>query len=560
MTASSASTTDESRLGAPILRLSDVSITLPEGSDRTHAVQSFSLRVDAGQCVCLVGESGSGKSVTGQAALGLLPPALRQTSGTIAFCGAPLEPTMRGRRIGMIFQEPTASLDPIMRVGAQIEEVLLVHGLRGQAARRARALDLLRAVQLPTPERIHRAYPHEISGGQAQRVVIAMALAFDPELLIADEPTTALDVTTQAEILRLLRNLQRERGAGLLFITHDLGIVADIADHVVVMQNGIAVEEGPAASVLATPHHPYTQSLLAALPRRRSPRARAGATTPPVLEAEGITVSYRASTGVLRRTRIPAVREVSLTLRRGQTHGIVGESGSGKSTLVRALLHLEPRDAGRVRIDGIDTAKWGTGLPREVRQRIQIVLQDPYTALNPRQRVGDTVAEAARIHGASRTDAAARAASLLERVGLSTQAAARYPHEFSGGQRQRICIARALATEPEILIADEAVSALDVSVQAQILALFRDLQDRLGFAMLFVTHDLRVASAICDEITVMRDGRVVEQGPMEQIFDAPRDPYTRALLDAIPDKAGRAGIRHAAPSPEVMPEGVGEVR
>lgn len=524
----------------PILALSDVTIALPQGSDRAHAVRNLSLNVSAGECVCLVGESGSGKSVTGMAALGLLPAALRHVSGTIAFDGAPLDPALRGREIGMIFQEPTASLDPIMRVGDQIEEVLLVHGLRGRAARRARALELLRAVQLPDPERIHRAYPHQVSGGQAQRIVIAMALAFDPKLLIADEPTTALDVTTQAEILQLVRGLQRERGAGLLFITHDLGVVADIADHVIVMQQGVAVEEGPAAQVLSNPSHPYTRKLLAALPRRRAPRPIAKPLPEPVLEARGVTVTYRTAKGLFGHSEVAAVRDVSLTLRRGQTHGIVGESGSGKSSLMRALLHLEPRDAGTVCIQGTDTEQWGTRLPRHIRQRLQIVLQDPYTALNPRQRIGDTVAEAARIHGASSEEAQNRAKALLENVGLSEQAFQRYPHEFSGGQRQRICIARALATEPDILIADEAVSALDVSIQAQILALFRDLQERLGFAMLFVTHDLRVASAICDEITVMRSGSVVEQGPMEQIFDTPSAPYTRSLLAAIPGNAGQA--------------------
>ena len=530
----------------PILRLSDVSISLPAGSDRTHAVRNLSLRIAPGQCLCLVGESGSGKSVTGQAVLGVLPPALRQTSGSIAFRGAPLDTQQRGREIGTVFQEPTASLDPIMRIGNQLEEVLMVHGLLGRRARRARALELLDAVKLPEPERIHRAYPHEVSGGQAQRVVIAMALAFDPVLLIADEPTTALDVTTQAEILRLLRELQTSRGSGLLFITHDLGVVADIADHVVVMEQGIAVEEGPVERVLSAPAHPYTRKLVAALPRRRAARPAPSPRPDPVLEAEGVTLTYRGTTGLFRRTEVAAVQDVSLTLRRGETHGIVGESGSGKSSLVRCLLHLEQRKSGQIRIMGQDTKDWGTGLPRAIRQRLQIVLQDPYTALNPRQRIGDAVAEAARIHGASSDQARVRAQTLLERVGLSAQSYTRFPHEFSGGQRQRICIARALATEPEILIADEAVSALDVSIQAQILALFRELQERLGFAMLFVTHDLRVASAICDDITVMRDGRVVEQGPMDRIFDAPRDPYTRALLDAVPDKAGRTGTLSAA--------------
>ncbi|MGY6704481.1 dipeptide ABC transporter ATP-binding protein [Roseinatronobacter sp.] len=529
--------------GHPVLGLRDLSIALPHGSDRDFAVQDISLTVQAGECVCLVGESGSGKSITGQAIMGMIPPALTRHSGQVSFCGRALDldqphtmQALRGREIGMIFQEPTASLDPIMRVGAQIAEVLAVHGMRDRTQRRARLRQLLEAVHLPDPDRIAQSYPHELSGGQAQRIVIAMALAHDPKLIIADEPTTALDVTTQAEILRLLKGLQQAQGSGLLFITHDLGVVADIADHVIVMQHGRIVEQGRRDAFFSAPQHPYSRKLLAALPQRRPGTAQRPTTPPVVLEARDISLTYRKPAGLLGHTRVQAVRDVSLQLRRGQTHGIVGESGSGKSSFVRCLLHLERFDSGSVHIDGKDTAQWGGSLPRSIRQRLQIVLQDPYTALNPRQRIGDTIAEAAQIHGAGRSDARARARDLLELVGLTPAAYARYPHEFSGGQRQRICIARALAPEPEILIADEAVSALDVSIQAQILALFRDLQDRLGFAILFVTHDLRVASAICDDVTVMRAGRVVEQGPMARIFDAPGADYTRHLLDAMPDR------------------------
>ncbi len=541
--------------------LRDLSIALPLGSDREFAVQNLSLTVRSGECVCLVGESGSGKSITGQAIIGMIPPALTRKSGKVELCGAALNlddpkamQKLRGRDIGMIFQEPSASLDPIMQVGAQITEVLAVHGMSGRAQRQARLMQLLHDVQLSDPARIARSYPHELSGGQAQRIVIAMALAHDPKLIIADEPTTALDVTTQAEILELLRNLQKAKGSGLLFITHDLGVVADIADHVLVMQEGRVVEEGSRSGFFARPTHPYSQKLLAAMPRRRADDSAPDmATDPPVvLEARNITLTYRKPAGLFRHTAVEAVRDVSLHLRRGQTHGIVGESGSGKSSLVRCLLHLERFESGTVCIGGQDTAQWGRTLPRSLRQRIQIVLQDPYTALDPRQRVGDTIAEAAQIHGASAPDARARAAELLETVGLTPAAYARYPHEFSGGQRQRICIARALAPKPEILIADEAVSALDVSIQAQILALFRDLQVRLGFAILFVTHDLRVASAICDDVTVMREGSVVEQGPMHQIFDAPKAAYTRRLLDAMPDKQNFAasGMQPAAPQPQ----------
>lgn len=541
----------------PVLRLRDLTIALPHGSDRDFAVQDISLSVGQGECVCLVGESGSGKSITGQALVGMIPPALTRRFGQVEFCGKPLDldnqsamQKLRGREMGMIFQEPTASLDPILRVGAQIDEVLEVHGMTDRAQRRSRVFALLDAVRLPDPERIARSYPHELSGGQAQRIVIAMALAHDPKLIIADEPTTALDVTTQAEILKLLRDLQMARGSALLFITHDLGVVADIADHVIVMQEGRVVEEGATRAFFADPQHPYSRKLLAAMPKRRTADrpAPASEVPPVVLEAQNLSLTYYKSAGLFRRTPIAAVRDVSLVLRRGQTHGIVGESGSGKSSLVRCMLHLEAFDSGTVRIDGEDTAQWGRSLPRALRKRIQIIMQDPYTALNPRQRVGDAIAEAAAIHGASAAAARDRARALLAMVDMTPAAYARYPHEFSGGQRQRICIARALAPEPEILIADEAVSALDVSIQAQILKLFRDLQDRLGFAILFVTHDLRVASAICDDLTVMRAGRVVEQGPMQQIFDEPGCAYTRELLAAMPDRLNIALAGQTSPS------------
>lgn len=547
-----------------MLRLRDLTIALPHGSDRDFAVQDLSLRVGHGECVCLVGESGSGKSITGQALMGMVPPALTRRSGQVEFCGKPLDldnqsvmQKLRGRDMGMIFQEPTASLDPILRVGAQIGEVLEVHGMTDRAQRRRRMFELLDAVRLPEPERIARSYPHELSGGQAQRIVIAMALAHDPKLIIADEPTTALDVTTQAEILKLLRDLQMAQGSGLLFITHDLGVVADIADHVIVMQEGRAVEEGRTRAFFAQPKHPYSRKLLAAMPQRRNADTPAPASEGPpvVLEAQNLCLTYHKSVGMFKSTPIAAVRDVSLQLRRGQTHGIVGESGSGKSSLVRCMLHLEAFDSGTVRINGEDTAQWGRTLPRALRKRIQIVMQDPFTALNPRQRIGDAIAEAAQIHGLKASAARERARDLLALVEMTPAAYARYPHEFSGGQRQRICIARALAPEPEILIADEAVSALDVSIQAQILKLFRDLQDRLGFAILFVTHDLRVASAICDELTVMRAGRVVEQGPMQQIFDAPGCDYTRELLAAMPDRgnialSGLAGLSDSMPPTE----------
>ena len=525
----------------PVLEIENLTVALPEGGDRPYAVEDVSLRIAAGECVCLVGESGSGKSVTGQAVMGMTPRSLKVTGGTIRFAGQPLPESdstemrrLRGGRIGMISQEPMSSLDPIMRVGPQLDELLQVHGVKGSAARRTRIMSLFEKVRLPEPERIYRAYPHQLSGGQAQRVLIAMALALDPELLIADEPTTALDVTTQAEILRLIADLRRDTGAGLLFVTHDLGVVADIADYVLVMQNGRLVETGTRDSLFAEPRHPYTRRLLEALPHRPEgpPRAVDGDI---VLDVENLSLSYSLPAGLFKRRQLQAVRDVSLSLRRGETHGIVGESGSGKSSFIRSLLGLEHGAAGQVTICGERMQSSGA-LSRAQRSRIQLVQQDPFSSLDPRQSIGAAITEAARIHGVTQKDARARTLSLLERVGLPERVYDRYPHEFSGGQRQRICIVRALAVQPEILIADEAVSALDVSIQAQILRLFRDLQEDMGFAILFVTHDLRVAGAICDRISVMQEGRVVEHGPAARILDAPEDTYTRSLIEAMPDR------------------------
>ncbi|TPW26754.1 ABC transporter ATP-binding protein [Martelella alba] len=529
-----------------LLEISGLTVSLPPGADRSLAVSGLNLSVDGGECVCLVGESGSGKSITAQAVLDMLPEGLCQTEGDIRFEGKDLPKgnvaamqKLRGRRIGMIFQEAGASLDPVVTVGHQIEELLLVHGVSGAAERRKRALEIIEAVQLPDPPRIHRYYPHQLSGGQAQRIVIAMALALKPALLIADEPTTALDVTTQAEILRLIRSLQHEFNAGLLFITHDLSVVADIADQVMVMRRGEVVEQGTRAEIFSNPRHPYTIQLLESLPKRdedhtTDPKA------PVVLEASNLSITYHQRNGLWATQPVHAVRDVSITLRRGQTHGLVGQSGSGKSSFIRGVLQLETLDSGSVIIDGTDITGFVTGMPRAMRKKIQLVQQDPHTALNPRSRIGLSIAEGALIHGAGRKAAEEKARAMLDLVGLPQQAYDRFPHEFSGGQRQRICIARALAVEPEILVADEAIAALDVSIQAQILKLFADLQRRLGFAMLFVTHDLRVASAICDEVTVMYKGEAVEQGAAIQVFAQPQHDYTRMLLDCVPDKNGVA--------------------
>ncbi|QQM32225.1 ABC transporter ATP-binding protein [Martelella lutilitoris] len=527
-----------------LLEIRGLTIALPGGADRDHAVRGLDLSIRRGECVCLVGESGSGKSITAQALLDMLPRGLEKTEGEIVFEGAPLpagDPAamrrIRGDRIGLIFQEPAATLDPVMTVGKQIEELLKVHSMGSARARRTRAMEMIKAVRLADPERIHKSYPHQLSGGQAQRIAIAMALALKPALLIADEPTTALDVTTQAEILALIRELQHEFGAGLLFITHDLSVVADIADRVMVMREGEVVETGTRDTIFEAPRHPYTIRLLESLPRpgaNASPERAA----PVVLEARDIAITYHQRDGVFGTRAIEAVRGVSLTLKRGETHGLVGQSGSGKSSLVRGILQLEPLSGGTVLLDGTDIGE--NGMTRAMRKRIQLVQQDPFSALNPRQKAGWSVAEGALIHGATRKQAAERAREMLALVGLPEQAFDRFPHEFSGGQRQRLCIARALVVEPEILVADEAISALDVSIQAQILALFASLQKKLGFAMLFVTHDLRVAASICDEVTVMYRGEAVEQGPASQVLVTPAHDYTRTLLDAVPDRAGRA--------------------
>jgi peptide/nickel transport system ATP-binding protein len=417
-----------------------------------------------------------------------------------------------------------------------VDEVLRLHTRLGRRDRRARVLQLFAETHLPEPERLYHAYPHQLSGGQRQRVVIAMALALGPKLLIADEPTTALDVTTQAQILHLLRNLQRERGTAVLFITHDFGVVAEIADRVAVLQRGVMVEEGPADSVLRNPQHSYTQLLLAAVPALSPPRrpVPAPSTAAPVLEAVGITKIYRQA-GRGRVTK--ALDNVSLALMPGETLGIVGESGSGKSTLARVLTGLIPIETGAVNLSGVPVTHLSRAQRRPLRKRIQMVFQDPYASLDPRQRAGDIIAEGPIIHGADAVTAWARAVELLGLVGLDASAAHRYPHEFSGGQRQRIGIARALALDPEILVADEAVSALDVSVQAQVLRLLEEIKAQLGLSMLFVTHDLRVALQICDRIAVMRSGRVVELARAADIYHAPQDDYTRALFAAVPGAA-----------------------
>ena len=514
-----------------LLRIENLTVALPPGAERPHAINNVSVSLNAGEIVCIVGESGSGKSVSVAALMGLLPPALKVTAGRILLDGTNVLTfsqsqlrEMRGARIGMIFQEPMTALNPLMRVRDQVAEIMQVHGRPVGN----RVLELLEAVGLPDPEKLARAYPHQLSGGQRQRVMIAIALALEPAILIADEPTTALDVTTQMQILRLIREIQRRRGMGVLFITHDFGVVAEIADRVVVMQQGVVVESGNVGDVLENPQHPYTRQLIAAVPNT-TPEPRPAPEGRPILELVSINKTYRGRT-------VPAVNEASLRIGRGETLGLVGESGSGKSTLARSIVRLVIPESGAIRFHDTDLRPLSRGQWKPFRKRIQMVFQDPAASLNPRRRVGDIIAEGPIAHGEHRDVARARAVELLRVVQLDPGAADRFPHEFSGGQRQRIGIARALAMEPELLIADEPVSALDVSVQAQVLELLEDLRVRLNLTMLFITHDLRVAAQICDRVAVMRRGIIVEQGPTAALFANPTHEYTKALLESIPGR------------------------
>jgi peptide/nickel transport system ATP-binding protein len=532
---------------ATILAVNDLTVALPRGADRANAVEHVSLSVDPGEIVCVVGESGSGKSVTAQAIIGRLPPELTATSGSIRLegedvlraSGARLR-HLRGTRMAMIFQEPMTALNPVMTVGEQIGEVLEIHTALSAGERRQRVLDIMQAVRLPEPERLIDVYPHQLSGGQRQRIMIAAAMVLDPALLIADEPTTALDVTTQAEILKLVRDLQQRRGTGVLFITHDFGVVAEIADRVAVMQRGRIVEIGGREEILRRPRADYTRMLIAAVPPLKPP-ARTPKTGPVALSTHGLSKTY-GSLGLLGSGRlVRAAQSVDIAVRRGETVGIVGESGSGKSTVARCVARLIAPTAGEIRIGEVDVARLPERRLRPHRRNVQIVFQDPYRSLNPRRTVGTSIIEGPINFGLPRPQALDRARRLMTLVGLAQDVLARYPHQFSGGQRQRIAIARALAMEPQVLIADEAVSALDVSVQAQVLKLLDDVRRRFDLAVLFITHDLRVAAQICDRIAVMQRGVIVEQGVTADVFAAPQHPYTRALFDAAPGKDAEFG-------------------
>jgi len=524
-----------------LLRVRDLSITFRQDGRDIPAVRRVSYEVAQGETVALVGESGSGKSVTALANVGLLPDSAR-IEGSITFEGAEMVGAdarrlrqVRGNDISFIFQEPMTSLNPLHTVERQITESLALHqGLTGTAAR-ARVLDLLHKVGIREAESRLSAYPHQLSGGQRQRVMIAMALANGPKLLVADEPTTALDVTIQAQILELLADLKRAEGMAMLFITHDLNIVRRVADRVCVMQNGQIVEQGPTERVFSEPAHPYTQKLLAAEPAGRPDPVPAGA--PGVLQTEGLRVWFPIQRGLLRRTvgHVKAVNDATIALSAGETLGIVGESGSGKTTLALAIMRLIASQ-GAIRFDGDDISRWRASQLRPLRQRMQIVFQDPFGSLSPRMTIEEIVAEGLGVHGAPPgADPRAMVADILSEVGLDPAMMHRYPHEFSGGQRQRIAIARAMILKPRLVVLDEPTSALDMTVQVQIVDLLRALQRRYGLAYLFISHDLRVVRAMAHRIMVMRDGDVVEFGPAAQVLEAPQQPYTRALLAAAFD-------------------------
>lgn len=534
---------------SPVLSVRDLRVqTL--GRRPTEILKGISFDILPGETVCLVGESGSGKSVTSLVTMDLLPPdELEATGGSVLLNGedilaatAARTRSLRASAMAMIFQEPMTALNPVLSIGLQMDEVYAAHTKMGPAERKAAALEAFASVQLPDPRRIYASFPHQLSGGQRQRVMIAMALALRPKLLIADEPTTALDVTTQKQILSLIRKLQEEQGTAVLFITHDMGVVVDIADRVCVMRQGELVESGSVQDVLSRPQMDYTRDLLRAVPSLlpRDPRPAGDGAT--VLEVKGLHKRFETRSTFSRLLGRPgysvhAVRDVKFELRRGRTLGIVGESGSGKSTVARCVLRLEDPTDGEIHVNGQDIAQLqGTQALAAARRSVQMVFQDPNRSLNPRLRIAESLIEGPLNTGEDRISATSRAGDMLETVGLPRNSLDRFPHQFSGGQRQRIAIARALMMSPDVIVADEAVSALDVSVQAQVLELLGEIQTRRNLAVLFITHDLRVAAQICDDVMVMQRGQVVEYGPAAEILSHPREQYTRDLINAAPGR------------------------
>ncbi|WP_422027757.1 ABC transporter ATP-binding protein [Roseovarius sp.] len=555
-------------LDRPVARIENLRVQFQTRDGPVTGVEDVSFEVFPGETVCVVGESGSGKSVSSLSLMRLVEFGGGEISGgrllfdrgrddeiDLAQTPQNLMRTIRGNQIGMIFQEPMTALNPVFTIRRQLTEGLRLHKNMDRKAARARALELLREVRIPEPERRLTQYPHELSGGMRQRVVIAMALACQPRLLIADEPTTALDVTIQAEILALMNRLKRETGTAVMFITHDMAVVAQMADRVVVMFRGHKVEEGTVEEIFANPQHDYTKALLAAVPRLGEMRGKAApepmkllgvpdqkiapitGTDERLLSVKGLVTRFAVRGGLLRRTlaEVHAVEDVSFELDRGKTLSLVGESGCGKSTAGRSILRLIEPDRGEIMLDGTDIMALGPGELRKARMDMQMVFQDPFASLNPQMKLSDQVAEPMKNFGiGSASDRGDRVAMLFDRVELPRSFLRRYPHELSGGQRQRVAIARALALNPKLIVADEAVSALDVSVQAQVLNLMMELQAELGLSFLFISHDMAVVERVSHDVGVMYLGRIVERGPRAAVFENPQHAYTKALLKAVP--------------------------
>ena len=532
---------------APILSVSSLTVSVRGEDGEREVVSDLSFELRPGETLCIAGESGSGKSMTSLAIMGLLPPAAYISAGSVRLgtlelvtLGESAMRRIRGNRVAMIFQEPMTSLNPVLSIGRQLVEAIETHTALSGAEARRRAVAALNAVRIPDAEGRLKQYPHELSGGMRQRVMIAMALALEPDVLIADEPTTALDVTVQGEVLELLRDLQRSQGTSVILITHDMGVVAEMADRVIIMRHGRMVEQGRAADIFARPQADYTRELLAAVPRMGAGRQSQDGSPPPadapVATVRDLRVRFDQRGGFFGRVdrRVHAVEHVSFTIHAGETLSLVGESGCGKSTTAKALAGLVPY-AGELTVGGRDLSKLSRDERRLVRRDVQMIFQDPYASLDPRMRVGDLVAEPLVIHGlGTARERADKVAMLFDRVGLSPDQVHRYAHEFSGGQRQRICIARALALQPKLIIADESVSALDVSVQARVLRLLKDLQREFGIAYLFISHDMAVVENISDRVAVMYLGQIVEMGTRAQVFSDPRHSYTRRLIEAVP--------------------------
>ena len=524
-----------------VLRIENLCVeTHGSGTPRT-IVHDISFDVHAGEMLCVVGESGSGKSVTSMAAMGLLPKAsLRISQGAIYLGNENLVTAtparwrkIRASHIAMVFQEPMTALNPVKRIGEQVDEVLRLHERMSRGERRRRVLEMFESVRLPDVERMYRSFPHQLSGGQRQRIVIAMALILKPEVLIADEPTTALDVTTQKQILSLIKELQEIQRTAVVVITHDFGVVAEVADRILVMNQGHVVEAGTRAEILCAPQQAYTKQLLSSVPSL-APVPRAALTSAKVLEVIGLEKHFEQKSLFGKTRRTHALKNVSMSVRRGEILGVVGESGSGKSTLARCIMRLTDCSAGDIFLEDIPLGTLSPQALRPVRKRVQMVFQDPYRSLNPRLKVGESLIEGLLNFGMPRQQAWQKAADAIQFVGLDPEVLHRYPHQFSGGQRQRLCIARAVVMEPDVLVADEAVSALDVTVQNQVLALLEKIRETLGLAVVFITHDLRVAAQVCDTIVVMQRGEIVENGAAATVLTSPSSSYTQALIDAAP--------------------------